>query len=564
MSRRRGQRKGGGGPKKGSKNGLRLLHCRENLAVMPPGAVQRLFAEAVRAQASGELDKAQQLCLELLKLDVKHAEGLHLLGIVLNGQGRPEVAASMLQRAIALNPQEAAYFSNLGNSLHAMQKLDQAVAAYSRAIRLKPGFADGWYNRANTRRDQGLLDDAVSDYKQAIRLRPDFAEAHCNLGGVLRNRGLLAEAEMHLRRGLALRPDYADATNNLAVTLQDQGRLGEALAFFHRAVRLMPENYDVQYNKAMAHLLAGDFETGWREQEIRWKIKSAPRQLGKPQWMGERLNGERVLLHHECGFGDTIQFMRFAPLAAARGASVVMDVPPNLVRLARMLPGVTEVTATGSPLPAFDLQCPMMSLGLAFQVNERTHPGTTPYVRVPEEARKRATAAVEWPLHGLRVGLVWSGNPAFTRDQFRSVRFDDLRPLLGVQDTHFYALQMGPARAQLRTMQADRSTPHVTDLTPFIVDMADTAALLVNLDLLITVDTAVAHLAGALRKTVWTMIPAAPDWRWLTQRTDTPWYPTMRLFRQQKLGEWLPLVEQLRQELACSAQRVHELAAQPA
>jgi tetratricopeptide (TPR) repeat protein len=547
------------GKQAGRDRGLALVPRQQRLAVMPPSPTQRLFAEALCAQQAGRLEEAQRLCLELLKTDVMHAEALHLLGLVLYAEGRPEVAVRMLERAIAVNAREAAFHSNLGNALHALGRLDEAIDAYTQAIALKPGFADAYYNRANTRRDQERLDEAIADYEQALRLRPEFAEVHCNLGGVLRNRGRLAEAEGHLRAGLRLKPDYPDATNNLAVTLQDLGRLNEALTWFERAAELLPENYDVQYNKAMAHLQAGDFARGWREQEARWKTAKAPRSMPKTQWKGEPLGGERVLLHHECGFGDTIQFMRYAPMVAERGGVVVMDVPANLARLAGLLPGVAEVTITGRALPEFDLHCPMMSLPLAFETVLATIPGKTPYLRVPEEARARVKRSLEWPQHGLRVGVAWSGNPQFPRDQFRSMNLVELRPLLALQEVHFYALQMGAAQKQLEALRADDLAARVVDLSPHIRDMADTAALVENLDLVVTVDTAVAHLAGALEKQVWTMIPASPDWRWLTARSDTPWYPSMRLYRQEKLAEWAPVVERLRQSLSWYVRRGPEL-----
>ncbi|HWA96404.1 MAG TPA: tetratricopeptide repeat protein, partial [Terracidiphilus sp.] len=327
--------------------GLKAVSKPVKVAMLPPSPVQRLFAEALHAQQAGRLDEAQRLCLELLKLDVKHAEGLHLLGLVLYQQGRPEVAINMLQRAITANGKVAAYYSNLGNALHDAGRHEEALAAYDRAIALQHSEPNFHYNRANTLRDLRRLGEAGEAYEYALKLKPDFAEAHCNLGGVLRNCGLLQEAETHLRTGLRIKPDYSDASNNLAVTLQDMGRLGESMECFRRAVRLNPDNYDMQYNKAMAHLLAGEFEKGWIQQECRWKIRTAPRQMRKPQWFGERLSGERVLLHHECGLGDTIQFLRYVPQMTARGAAVVMDVPRALARLARMLPGVEEVSITG-------------------------------------------------------------------------------------------------------------------------------------------------------------------------------------------------------------------------
>jgi hypothetical protein len=245
--------------------------------------------------------------------------------------------------------------------------------------------------------------------------------------------------------------------------------------------------------------------------------------------------------------GDTLQFLRYVPMVQAAGGTVILDVQRSLLRLAAELPGIAALEATGDPLPPFEWHCPLMSLPAAFGTAIESIPAQVPYLRVPAEA-KQSAESLEWPIDGLRVGLVWSGNPLFPEDRLRSIPLSGFEPLLALNGVHFFSLQMGPAASQL----AEVGAPAI-DLQPAIGDMADTAALIEKLDLVITVDTAVAHLAGALGKPVWVLLPFAPDWRWLMEREDSPWYPTMRLFRQPKFGNWPSVLERVRGELAVLA-----------
>ena len=294
-------------------------------------------------------------------------------------------------------------------------------------------------------------------------------------------------------------------------------------------------------------LLAGNFTKGWRDYEIRSRRKNAPRRFPEPLWRGDSLNGARILLHAEQGLGDTLQFLRYVPMVQAAGGTVILDVPRSLLRLAAELPGIATLIGTGDPLPPFEWHCPLMSLPLAFGTSLDSIPGPVPYLRVPAKAWKKAEG-LQWPDKGLRVGVVWSGNPLFPEDWIRSIPLRSFASMFRREGVHFFSLQMGPAAAQLAEVNAP-----VIDLRVAIVDMADTAALIAKLDLVITVDTAVAHLAGALGKTTWVLLPFAPDWRWLIEREDSPWYSTMRLFRQPGFGDWGSVLERVRDELALFA-----------
>jgi hypothetical protein len=356
------------------------------------------------------------------------------------------------------------------------------------------------------------MEEAVNLYHQAIQLKPDYAQAHINLG----------------------------------VILQIQGQFDEALAHYDLVLASEPNHIEAQLNKSINHLVRGNLIEGFRGYELRWQsanVSSPARNFTQPQWRGEPLEGTSILIHSEQGLGDTLQFLRYIPMVKKAGGRVILEVPSRLRRLAAELSGVEQLVVSGEPLPQFDLHCPIMSLPLAFATTLDTIPGATPYLKVPQEASESARTRIE-PSQGMRVGIAWAGNPKKARDQFRSMMLSVLDPLLRLSDIHFFSLQMGEAAGQLN------STPsNITDLAPFTSDMADTAAQIEQLDLVITVDTSIAHLAGALGKPVWILLAQDADWRWLREREDSPWYPTARLFRQRSLGEWTDVVERVQNEV---------------
>ena len=427
---------------------------------------------------------------------------------------------------------------------------DEAIAHHRRAIALNPNAVDAHINLGHVLRGQGKFDDARISLLKALTLRPDSAAALNNLGSVLEDQGKLEEAVTHFRRAIAVLPTYVEAHNNLGNVLRKQAKYTEARQSYDQALALRPGYVEALWNRSLLELLLGNYPEGWRDYEIRSRRSiNRPREFPQPLWRGEPLDGARILLHSEQGLGDALQFLRYVPRVQAAGGTVLLCVPPCLHRLAAPLLRASDLAVTAECLPPFDLQCPLMSLPLAFQTTVHSIPAEVPYLTIPDDALRRAED-FHWPSEGLRVGLVWSGNPQHANDRFRSMRPETLAPLLSVEGIHFFSLQVDVSAEVLENLPAC-----VTDLRPFITDMADTAALVSHLDLLVTVDTAMAHLAGALAKPTWVLLTFAPDWRWLTEREDSPWYPTMRLFRQPQFDDWQSVLQRVRVELAALAER---------
>lgn len=539
-------------------------------------AIRALMATALRHYEAGRMAEAERLCLKILALDVRHADALYVLGMAGFKTGRFEMAERMIRRAIAVNDRQPFYHSNLGNALQAQGKLDEAAACFERALEIQPDNSEACYNLGNTHLAKKELDKAAACYNRALAIKPDYAEALCNLGTVHRQQLRIDEAVDFFERALAILPDHADLCCNLGDALHVQGKVDEAIGWYKRTLTLQPDHYkacnclcngffdrgelaestfwcekalaikpdyaDARMNLCLLQLLQGDFVNGWRNYEVRWTVYT-PRTSPQPKWLGAPLKGARVLLHAEQGLGDTLQFLRYVPLVQAASGKVLLDVSPKVRRLAAQLPGLVALVNTGDPLPYFDCHCPLMSLPLALGTTLETIPARVPYLFPPQEALQVASA-LAWPAHGLRVGLAWTGNPEHPKNRFRSVSVDLLEPLFGLEGVHFFSLQMGPGAAELEGRKAK-----IVDLAPVTGDMADTAAQMANLDLIITIDTSMAHLAGALAKPVWILLSHTPDWRWLLEREDSPWYPTARLFRQAKPGDWPPVIERVRTAL---------------
>jgi len=538
-----------------------------------PDHAEAHFSAAVALQELGRLDEAAAGYQRALALKPANAEAQTNLANVLSLQGKLDEAVAGYRRALALKPELAEAHSNLGNAYKAQGRLELAVGCYERALALKPEFVEAHSNLGNALKAQGRLDEAESCYGRALRLNPGYADAHFNLGNTLMEQNRLAEAEASYRRALDLKPEFAEAEFNLGNALRDQGRVDEAAACFDLALALKPDYADAHWNRALAQLLLGDFEAGWRNFEWRRSQQAAPHTFAQPQWRGEPLRvagrAARILLHAEQGLGDNVQFLRYVPLVQAVGGEVILSLPASLRRMAALLPGVAALVTSWDELPAFDFHCPLMSLPLAIGTTLETVPAVVPYLSVPQEARDGA-AALAWPA-GLRVGLAWAGNPDHSNDRNRSMQLSQFEPLLGVEGVHFFSLQMGKAVEQLSALldsQPDRKergeggAPRergatVADLASRNSDLAETAAQIEQLDLVIAVDTAVAHLAGALGKPVWVLLPFTPDWRWMREREDSPWYPTMRLFRQPSMGDWETVIGHVRTQLCALAAGNH-------
>jgi len=443
----------------------------------------------------------------------------------------------------------------LFNRAHS-QPAQDAVASLTACLQRAPGFGPAYVNLANLLRRFGMLAPAKAMAEAALALLPGDAAALLCLAAILHDSADFEGAAALYQRLLAADPNHAGALSSLGSSLQAMGRLAEALPCHARAVALAPQDADIHYNYADALLAAGDFAAGWPEYEWRWRRTHAPRHGLGPAWRGADLAGRTILLHAEQGFGDTLQFARYAPLAAARGGRVVLAVQPALVRLMRGLPGVASVAAQGDALPPCDVHCPLMSLPLAFGTRLDTVPAAVPYLAPDPDLVARWTARI--PAEGrLRVGLVWAGSAhphadgISVFDRRRSMPLAALAPLRSVADVQWISLQTGNPAAELRGAHAGLA---ILDPGPF-EDFADTAALVATLDLVIAVDTAVAHLAGALGRPVWVLSRIDACWRWLAGRDDSPWYPTLRLYRQTQPLAWGPVVDRVRDDLAAASAR---------
>jgi len=472
-----------------------------------PLALAAPFAEAVRLHQAGRLAEAEAHYRHVLDRHPQHADTRHLMGVLAHQVGNGALAEQMIREAIALEPRMGAFHANLGNVLRAQGRWAEAALTLERALALDPGVAKAHYDLASAYAALNRSEAAVAQFREAIALRPDYAEAH----------------------------------NDLATMLKGQGRLDEAVDAFRAAIRADPAYAKAHANLGMALLARGDFAEGWREYEWRWDAGggfAARRDFSQPPWRGDGGAGRTLLIHAEQGFGDVIQFCRYAPLAHDRGFRIVLEVHSEIAGLMGTLEGVDQVVARGEPLPAFDLHCPMLSLPLAFETAPETIPTGVPYLSAdPVQARIWRERVGE--ASGLKVGLAWAGGRQTASDAQRSVSTDKLGPLLAAPGVRWFSLQK------------DEPAPEgVIDLMSDAKDFADTAALIAGLDLVISVDTAVAHLAGALGKPVWLLDRFDSDWRWLIGRTDSPWYPTMTIYRQPGPGDWDAVVEAVLEHLA--------------
>jgi tetratricopeptide (TPR) repeat protein len=537
------------------------------------GAYERAIAlEPAYAEAHGgagivlrELGRSKDALASLaqaLALKPDYVDAHYNQGIALRDLGRPADAVMSYERTLALRPDYAEALSNRGNALTDLKRYEEALASYDQAIALKPDYAEAYSNRVTPLRELRRPQEALASCDRAIALKPDYAEAHNNRAGALYEFRRMDEVMASFEQAFALKPDYAEAYCNRGVVFYELRRLDEALADLGRAIALKPDYAEAHYIMAMVRLTLGDYADGWARYEWRWRTRqfeTKRRDLEAPLWLGrEDLQGRAILLQGEQGLGDVLQFCRYVPKVAALGATVVLEVYAGLERLLGRLEGVDQVIVRGATLPSHDFQTPLLSLPLALGAGPDGDRG--PYLSAdPLEAAAWAERLAGG--EGLRVGLCWAGGSrpdqpiADAIDKRRSLSLQDFAPLAGVEGVQFYSLQKGPPAAQLAEIRAQESWPGapIIDVTAELRDFADTAALTANLDLLIVCDTSMAHLAGGMGKPVWVLNRFDACWRWLTDREDSPWYPSARLFSQTAAGDWDSVVEQVRRELAALA-----------
>jgi FKBP-type peptidyl-prolyl cis-trans isomerase 2 len=428
------------------------------------------------------------------------------------------------------------------------EQLDEATSLYQKAIKLNPKHSGAFYNLGVSYQKQGLLDKAIVCYEIAIGLNQNLTEAHHNLGLAYKDKGQFDEAIICFQRVLQLQPDHANAYYNLGNTIVAKGQFTEAMKCYQKALEINPGHADAYWSMGLMHLRLGNFNDGWKAYEKRWELKDVmvkPR-FEQPEWNGQGIDGRTILLYAEQGFGDTIQFIRYVPFLAERGANVVVECQQELVSLLIKTEGASQIIAKGDQHPDFDMHYPLLSLPLMFGTTIGTIPSKIPYVYTDPALVQQWRGKIGPDNASLKVGLVWAGNPKLKFGHNRSCSLSIFAPLADRNDITFYSLQVGDASGQAKDPPTGM---RLIDYTREIKDFAATAALIRHLDLIISVDTAVAHLAGALGKTVWTLIPFVPDWRWMLDREDSPWYPTMRLFRQSSPGDWESVILRIKETL---------------
>jgi tetratricopeptide (TPR) repeat protein len=515
------------------------ISCYERALALAPALVDTLCNLGNTYQDLGQPEHAAAYFERALRLKPDAIELQNNLGTALQDLGRIDEAIGCYRNALALRPDLVESLDNLAGALQSQGKSDEAQACYERALVLRPDRVESLIGLGVVLRAQGRLEEAVARCRRALALSPDHPHAHSNLGVALVDIGRPEEAITHHKKALALQPGRAELHYNLGSALQRQGLYAEALACYGRALALKPDYAQAHLNRSFALLLIGEFDEGWRGYEWRFVVGRYDRNFDQPLWSGEPLGGRRILVHAEQGFGDALQFVRYVPAIAERGGGVVLEVPEPLVRLARTVPGVSQVVARGDPLPVFDCHCPLLSLPLVFKTNLATIPNAVPYLAVPAEAS--AAWAERIPTTpGLKVGIVWAGTTV------GAIGLGLLQPLWDLDGVSWFSLQVGERSGDISSLDGAK----ITDLSPWLVDFAETAAAVCRLDLIISVDTSVAHLAGALGRPTWLLLRHPPEWRWLLERDDSPWYPTARLFRQRQEGDWREAVREVAAALA--------------
>lgn len=539
---------------------------------------------AVRHHQAGQHAQAEQLYRQVLAVDPRQYDAWHLLGLAEHQQGASEPAIQHIREALRLKPDFPEAHYNLGNVLRDLKRPAEAAACYQQALRWRPESAETHYNLANALHDLHQYALAAESYERAVQLRPNYqkainnlgncymdldrhaeavecyarliemnpgyAKAHTNLGNALRHVGRLDEAVAACRRALQLEAENAEAHNNLAAALLDQGHIDQALAEFDHAIELRPDYAEGRMNRGMALLQTGQYQRGWKDYEWRWQSKAfVPRGFSQPLWDGSPLAGRTILIHAEQGLGDTLQGLRYVPEVKRRGGRVLLECSPVLHRLLESLGGVDQLLPLGGELPDFDVHAPVLSLPLLLGLPEPRQLQNVPYLRpTPELLEQWRRRLAEIP--GFKIGLNWQGNPKYPSDRQRSIPLSQLLPLAEIPGVRLISLQKNAGIEQLQSLPnpdlvLDLGKELDLDSGPFM----DTAAVMMCLDLVVTVNTAICHVAGALGAPVWVLLSTAPDWRWLPHGENTDWYPTMRLFRQSIPGEWEAVVQQVAQSL---------------
>ena len=578
--------------------------------------IPELLQKALEFHKSANLSEAEKGYREVLTLDANHPDALHLLGMIGAATGHLDPAIQLVGRAAEVKPDEPLFLLTLSDLYIKSKRNEEAVAACRKALLLKPDFPEAVNHLGIALMGQKKIDEAIAVFRGGLHKSPQFPELHSNLSGALKQKGdldgavaegqeavrlkpdnamfqfTLSEAYMlkrrhdlampHIQRTLALSPNFVPAHFSLGAAYVETRRFAEGIRVFEhlltleprhaeawfwigvarwelgsrqgakdafeRALSINPQSSQARFCLSNILLLEGDFERGWEEYEWRPLPK-----VQKPLWDGSPLHDKTILLYVEQGFGDIIQFIRYVPMVKALGAKIVLACHPNLFGVIGSVPSVDRIVEIVDEGVQYDVQCPLMSLPRIFRTRLDSIPAQVPYLFPDPEAVRKWSQKFVFPKDKFKVGLVWAGRPTHAADRYRSMKLAQLAPLAKARNAVFYSLQKG-----VEELKPGEAPPgmEIVDLAPDLVEYTDTAAAISHLDLLITVDTSAAHLGGAMGKSTWILIRSAiPDWRWLLDRSDTPWYPTARLFRQQVPGDWTPTVKVVADELGALAER---------
>jgi tetratricopeptide (TPR) repeat protein len=492
----------------------------------------------------GQFNVAIMHYKQALKIKPNYVEAHSNLGVALSDLGLLDTAVVHYEQALAIKPDYVEAHSNLGIALKALGQLDVAIKHYRQALAIKPDHVETHSNLGVALSDLGQLEAAVKHYEQALAIKPDFLEAYSNLGITLNNLGKYDAAVTQFEKALMIDPDYAEAHYNLGNTFSDLKQLDEAIKHFKKAISINPQYAEAKWNLSLAQLITGQFREGWENYESRWKIKDSiqERQYSQPLWDGSLLVHKTLFLYPEQGIGDIIIFIRYVKVLSTKTTKIIVECPKSLHRLFSTIREINVLVTKEDPLPYFDFFAPLLSLPKILNTSLKNIPIYIPYLF----ANNHIVSPIINDSKILKIGLVWAGNPAQKDDKKRSIDFSCFSAVTQIPNTKFYSLQVGERRGDLSQYNFSNN---IIDLSQSINDYADTAAIIKQLDLIITVCTSVAHLAGAMGKPVWVLLSSSAYWLWLLERNDSPWYPTMRLFRQQQRDNWNTVFDEVHQAL---------------
>lgn len=532
------------------------LACYENILTNMGSSPEFIYNHAKLLQFNARPQEALKQFDRCLSLNPAFKMAYLEKANTLKSLGQQKAALDCYDIVLQQDPQFVLALYNKANLLDEFKRYVEALEYYDKALACQPDYSKAWLNRGNVLDKQGHLQAALASYDHALAIEPNYIEAILNRGNVLEKLKHYSQALEAYDKALLIRPDYLDALTNRGNTLQKLHQFEAAQENYQRVLHIDPQHSFARLNSAMCYLVQGELEKGWEGYEARWDTPSLlpfKRNYKQPRWYGQvSLQEKRLLVYAEQGAGDNIQFLRYLPLLAQQGIQLILDLPVNLHRLAQSLPSTYHLCEIGGPIPAFDYHCPLLSLPLAFNTRLDTIPGQVPYLKATKQQLEKWQQLLNQrlgkglqPQKRARIGVVWSGNPEHTNDFNRSIPLNELAVLFEY-DADFICVQREFKDSDKPYLN---QFPRLYCFADELTDFSETAALIECLDILISVDTSVIHLAGALAKPVWMLLPVWPDWRWMLARSDTPWYPTIQLFRQGSDAQWAGVIAKVNQQL---------------